>query len=44
VLTKGGLPRRIQVLDAQDNVVLTLDYYDFNAAITITLPKCEQRN
>jgi hypothetical protein len=44
VLTKGGLPRRIQVLDAQDNAALTLDYYDFNAAIRITLPKCEQRN
>jgi hypothetical protein len=44
VLMKGGLPRRLQMLDAQGNVTMTLDYYDFNAAITITLPKCEQRN
>jgi hypothetical protein len=40
VLADGGLPRRVEVLDAGDQVVGTLDYYDFNAPITIELPKC----
>jgi len=41
VATSDGLPRRGQVLDDDGKVVMTTDYYDFNAAIKITLPSCK---
>lgn len=41
VLADRGLPRRSEVLDnAGNQVEMTIDYYDFNAPITIDLPKC----
>jgi hypothetical protein len=40
VVQNGGLLRRIEVLDKDEKVAVTVDYYDFNAAITIELPKC----
>ncbi len=38
VATATGLPRRIETLSAQGNVVV--DYFDFGAAITINNPPC----
>lgn len=35
-----GLPRRMVVLDAAGKAQTTMDYYDFNAPITIEAPKC----
>jgi hypothetical protein len=40
VLEDGGLPRRLEDLDAAGNVTGTIDYYDFNVPISIGLPKC----
>jgi len=41
VLVDRNLPRRTEVLDdAGSKVEMTIDYYDFNAPITIDLPKC----
>ncbi len=41
VLVDRGLPRRTEVLDdAGSKMEMTIDYYDFNAPITIDLPKC----
>jgi len=40
VLVDRSLPRRTEVLDNSGNVESTFDYYDFNAPITIDLPKC----
>ncbi|MBM3470497.1 MAG: hypothetical protein FJX73_06855 [Armatimonadetes bacterium] len=41
VATADGLPRRAQVLGDDGAVTMTTDYYDFNAAIKITLPSCK---
>lgn len=40
VATTDGLPRRAQVLGDDGSVMMTTDYYDFNAPIKITLPPC----
>ncbi len=40
VLADGGLPRRSEVLDKDEKVTVTIDFYDFNAPITIELPRC----
>ncbi|MBM3450251.1 MAG: hypothetical protein FJX78_04605 [Armatimonadetes bacterium] len=37
----GGLPRRWSVLDRDGNALGTVDYYDYNAPITIQLPARE---
>lgn len=41
VATTDGLPRRIQVLGDKGAVTMTLNYFDFNAPIKITLPSCK---
>ncbi len=41
VATTDGLPRRGQVLGEDGSVMVTTDYYDFNAPIKITLPACK---
>lgn len=43
VSVRTGLPRRMQVLDAQGRVQMTMDYVDFNAPIRIELPPCQDR-
>jgi hypothetical protein len=40
VLADRRLPRRTEVLDGAGKVQSTIDYYDYNAPITIDLPKC----
>jgi len=35
-----GMPKRLVVLDSAGKVQLTMDYYDFNAPITIEFTKC----
>jgi len=40
VLQSGGILRRAEVLDKDEKVAVTIDYYDVNAPITIDLPKC----
>jgi len=41
VLQNSGVLRRIGVLDKEEKVTVTIDYYDFNASITIELPACK---
>lgn len=41
LLQDGGLPRRIEMLNDKEANAGTMDYYDFNAPITIDMPKCE---
>ena len=36
----NGLPKRLQGLDGKGGVTSTIDYYDYDAPITITLPAC----
>jgi hypothetical protein len=36
-----GLPKRIQTLDKSGAVDMTIDYFDYGAPITITLPACQ---
>jgi hypothetical protein len=40
VLQNGGILRRAEVLDKDEKVAVTIDYYDVNAPITIELPRC----
>lgn len=40
VALTNGLPKRIQMLNEKGAVEQTLDYFDYNAPITITLPPC----
>lgn len=40
VALTNGLPKRIQQLDGKGAVQWTMDYFDYNAPITITLPPC----
>jgi len=40
ILADGGLPRRLEALDGAGNVTAVVEYYDFNASITIELPRC----
>jgi len=35
-----GMPRRLVVLDSAGKVQVTMDYYDFNAPVTIEFAKC----
>lgn len=41
VVVDSGLPRRVEILDSADKVVMIMDYYDIGAAITIELPPCQ---
>ncbi len=43
VSVQTGLPRRMQLVDPQGRVQVTMDYGDFNAHIEITLPPCQDR-
>jgi outer membrane lipoprotein-sorting protein len=43
VLKDGGLPRRIEVLDASDKPTMIADYRDYDAPIAIQLPQCGQK-
>lgn len=36
----NGLPKRMQVLDARGAVTITIDYFDYDAPITVVLPAC----
>lgn len=40
VLADSGLPRRSDVYGTDGKVSTTIDFFDFNAPITIELPKC----
>ena len=40
VLVETSLPRRLEVMDSGGNITAVVDYYDFNAPITIELPRC----
>jgi hypothetical protein len=40
LLQDGGLPRRIEMLGEKGTPIGTMDYYDYNAPITIEMPKC----
>ena len=40
MLVETGLPRRLEVMDSSGNITAVVDYYDFNAPITIELPRC----
>lgn len=40
VALTNGLPKRIQGLDKQGAVKWSIDYFDYNAPITITVPPC----
>lgn len=42
VLVDLGVPRRMEMLDSSGSVLGMMDYYDFDAPITIELPPCEQ--
>ena len=43
VLKDGGLPRRVEMLDASDKPAMIADYRDYDAPITIQLPPCGQK-
>jgi hypothetical protein len=43
VLKDSGLPRRIEMLDA-DKPTMTMDYRDYDTPITIQLPQCGQKS
>ena len=43
VLKDGGLPRRMEMLDASDKPAMIADYRDYDAPITIQLPPCGQK-
>ncbi len=43
VLKDGGLPRRMEMLDASGKPTMTIDYRDYDAPITIQLPQCGQK-
>jgi hypothetical protein len=40
VIPNSGLPRRIEILDAGETHDQTMDLFDYNAPISITLPRC----
>lgn len=40
VAATDGLPRRYQLIDNNGAVAMTLNFFDFNAPIKITLPSC----
>ena len=44
VLRDRGLPRRVEMLDASDKPMMTMDYRDYDAPITIQLPQCGQKS
>jgi len=44
VLKEKGLPRRVEMLDASDKPMMTMDYRDYDAPITIQLPQCGQKS
>jgi hypothetical protein len=41
VASASGLPKRVQILDKDDQVQTQFDYYDYGAPIAITLPNCQ---
>jgi len=43
VLKDGGLPRRLEMLDASDKLAMIADYRDYDAPIAIQLPACGQK-
>ena len=42
VLKDGGLPRRVEMLDASGHPMMTMDYGGYNGLITIMVPHCGQ--